>query len=121
MKNLLAQVKTDLGPIQLTPKGFTASFGNDPAGRLEKIISNIVGVFTIFAGISFVIYFLIGAVTWVTAGGHPDTLDKAKQQMSTALVGLFITIVGVGVMYVLGEVTGLKILNPADIIDNLTP
>ena len=107
MRNLLAQVKVDLGQIQLTPKGITASFGNDPAGRLEKIISNIVGVFTIFAGISFIIYFLIGAVTWITAGGHPETLDKAKNQMSTALIGLFITVIGLGVMYVLGEVTGL--------------
>lgn len=121
MSNLLAQVKTDLGPIRLTPKGFTEGFGNDPAGRLEEIISNIVGVFTIFAGISFIIYFLIGAVAWVTAGGHPETLDKAKNQMSTALIGLVITVVGVGVMYVLGEVTGLKILNPADIIDKLKP
>lgn len=121
MSNLLAQVKTDLGPIRLTPKGFTENFGNDPTGRLEKIISSIISVFTIFAGISFVIYFLVGAVTWVTAGGHPETLDKAKNQMSTALIGLVITVVGVGVMYVLGKVTGLNILNPAEIIKDLAP
>ena len=119
MISLLAQ-KVDLGPIKLEPTGFTAPFA-DPSSRLEQIISNLVSVFTIFAGISFLLYFVIGAVTWVTAGGHPETLDKAKNQMSTALVGLFITVVGTAIIFVLGEITGLNILNPAGIIDNLGP
>ncbi|HKZ35591.1 MAG TPA: hypothetical protein VJ242_02640 [Patescibacteria group bacterium] len=121
MNRYLAQYSFPLGNIKLTPKGFTADFADNPAGRLEQIISSIVSVFTIFAGISFLLYFVIGAVTWVTAGGHPETLDKAKSQMTTALVGLFITVVGTAVIYVLGRVTGLDILNPAGIIPNLTP
>ncbi len=121
MSNLLAQVKTNLGPIRLTPKGFTESFGNDPASRLEEILSSIVSVFTIFAGIAFLLYFVVGAVTWATAGGRPETLDKAKNQMSTAIIGLVITVVGIAIFWILGEVTGLNILNPARLIERLTP
>ena len=117
----LAQVPNPLGNIKLTPKGFTESFGNDPAGRLEEILSSVVSVFTIFAGVAFLLYFLIGAVTWATAGGHPETLDKAKNQMSTGLIGLVITVVGTAIIYVLGKVAGLDILNPAGLIKRLSP
>ena len=121
MMQLLAQTENKLGTFSLTNSGFTAEFGGNPSGRLEQILSNVISVFTIFAGISFLIYFLIGAVSWVFSGGHPESLNKAKQQMSTAILGLFVTVLSYGIVFVLGRIVGLNIFNPAGIIPNILP
>lgn len=89
--------------------------------RFALVLSNIVGVLTIFAGLAFLIWFVVGALTWTTSGGQPEQLNKAKGQMGTALVGLFVAVLTIPITYIIAKLTGLDILNPINIITKILP
>lgn len=85
---------------------------------LEKILSNVIGFFTIVAGILFIIYFLIGGLNWLTAGGKTDQVEKAKKMLTDATIGLIVVIASYAVIFILGKVLGIDILNPGKYIMN---
>ncbi len=76
---------------------------------------------TIFAGLSFLIWFVIGAFTWITSADDAQKLSQAKNQMSSAILGLIIVILTVPIVYVIGKIFGLDILNSGDLFSKLAP
>jgi len=102
-------------------KGIATNPGPDVANRFADLISNIVTLLTIFSGLAFLIWFIVGALTWITASDHADKLEKAKNQMSQAIIGLVLVIIAIAIISLLGKITGLTILDPAAIINNILP
>jgi len=105
-------------------KGFSSGFSapvTDPGNRFSAAVSNIVAVITIFAGLSFLIWFVVGALTWIMAADHADKLEKAKNQMSSALIGLVIVILTIPFVYLIGKILGIDILNAGTIFKLLVP
>lgn len=115
MKKLIADL--NLGKIGGFSKGFTSSISETPQG-FENLLSRIIGIFTIFAGIAFTLWLVIGAFTWIT-GDNPQQLDKAKKQMSSAIIGIIITAAIIPFTWIIGKITGLEILNFTNLISNL--
>ncbi|AKM79860.1 MAG: hypothetical protein UX85_C0008G0018 [Candidatus Beckwithbacteria bacterium GW2011_GWB1_47_15] len=118
---LLADSAQTLGQIQGFLSGFSAAPGANPENRFTAIISNIITVFTIFGGLAFLTWFVIGAVTWVTSSGNPEQLDKAKKQISTAIAGLAVLVAAYAITFILSAVTGLDIINLERLINSLKP
>jgi len=108
---------TPLGKISGFNQGITRPFTDAPS-RFTSILSNIIAIITIFAGLSFLIYFIIGGLTWIT-GGDAQQLEKAKKQMSSAIIGLILVILTIPISYLISKFTGLDILNIGQIINNL--
>lgn len=105
----------DLGPITGVGK-FQEDVTTDPGSTLESFISTIVGVLTVIAGLAFLLYFLLGGLTWITAGGDKNNTAKAQKQMTDAAIGLIIVVVAYFIAGVVGTVLGLDILNPAQLL-----
>jgi hypothetical protein len=117
MSNLLAQ--KSLGTIT-TPGGYQP--GGDLASStsaVEKLISNVLVVLTIVAGISFTLYFLLGGLNWITAGGDKGKIDKAKGMMTGGAIGLIVIAVSYAITFIVGKALGLDILNPGTIINGI--
>ena len=87
----------------------------------ETFFSNLLGVFTIVAGLMFLIYFVFGALGWITAGGDPEKVKKAQKQLTNAVLGLVLVVIAYSIVTIIGQVLGLNILNPAGEIENLGP
>ena len=102
-------------------QGLYKTAGAGVTGRFTEIISNIVTVLIIFGGLAFLFWFVIGAVQWTTSGGNPEQMNKAKSQMGTAIAGLFVLVLSTAVIWILGKVTGLDILNLERLIRAVTP
>lgn len=121
MKNLLAQNQNHpLGNIT-TPGGYQP--GTDLPGAtsaVEKLISNVLVVLTVVAGISFVLYFLMGGLNWITAGGDKGKIEKAKGMMTNGAIGMIVIAVSYAITYIVGAALGIDILNPGTIINGLT-
>ncbi|MEA3354930.1 MAG: hypothetical protein U9Q63_00380 [Patescibacteria group bacterium] len=109
--------------IQLTGfSGFSdANKTTDPALRFTEIISSIVSTITIFAGLAFLFWFVIGAFTWITGGHDSNQLEKAKKQMSDAIIGLIATAAVLPITYLIGKLTGINILTPENVLNSLRP
>lgn len=127
--NLLAQNEsgTDLGTIG-GPTGF-GPWGNvgkaadigQAAGNFTDIISNIIGVMTIIAGIWFIFQFIIGAYGFMTAGGDQKRVSDSGSKITSALIGLVIIVAAYAIISLLGSLLGFEILKPASLIRQLGP
>ncbi|KKU89226.1 MAG: hypothetical protein UY18_C0002G0039 [Microgenomates group bacterium GW2011_GWF2_47_9] len=106
-----------------TPGAYDPAPGADKsayASAIEKLISNVLVVLTIVAGIAFILYFLIGGLTWITAGGQKDKVESAKAMMTNGAIGLIIVAVSYMVVWIVGKALGLNILEPAEFINSMT-
>lgn len=126
MEKIFAQSRTKLGEIGGAGLGPFSSPGEDPVTALRnftQIISSIIGVMTVAAGIWFIFNFLIGAIQWISAGGDKHTLQQAQQRILNAFLGLLIVVAGWTILALAGRFFGLDLLlvDPRSIINNLTP
>ena len=81
--------------------------------NLETIISRLIGALTVLASIFFIVYFVLGAFTWVTAGGDASKIQKSRDQMVQGVMGMIVIVISYAVVGMIGTVIGIDILNPA--------
>lgn len=123
---LLAQ-STSIGTIQPATNAFSLNSQSNnldvngniiAANNLEKFITNAIGALTVIGGLMFIFYFVMGGLTWISAGGDKGKIEKAREQMTQGVIGMVVIVIAYGLIGVISTFLGLKILNPADIIQN---
>lgn len=95
---------------------FTQGADVTPERNLEVIISNMIGVATVFAGIFFLVYFLMAAYKWLTSGGESGKIQSARDQIINGVIGLVLVVGSYMVISLIGAIVGINILNPAAMI-----
>jgi len=110
------------------PDGGSGSGGNNGGGsargniynpmvRVEGVtaLANYLGTFWQVAytigGIMVLIFFTWGAISWLTAGGDEDQIQKAQKTISNALIGLVILAASFPIIKIIEVVFGINILN----------
>lgn len=99
----------------------TATDASQAGANLESILSLIIGFLTVIAGLSFMLFFIFGAMQWIMAAGDQGKVESARKQMTNGAIGLIIVVVSYGIIAVVSEVLGLPILNPAELLQTLGP
>ncbi|MBT4277340.1 hypothetical protein HOD96_01160 [Candidatus Falkowbacteria bacterium] len=65
--------------------------GTDPdEDSLVIAIAKIIGILLSFLSVIFLILMIYGGFLWMTAGGSPDQVDKARKIIIRAVIGLII-------------------------------
>ena len=119
---LLAQ--TNLGTFEPPSPAFnsaTAIQGNNSLTNMELIISNLLGIATVVAGVFFIYSFIMGGLNGIGAGGDQGKITKAREQMTQAAVGLVVVVISYAVIGLIGSVIGLDLLEPAKALGKLVP
>ena len=101
--------------------GYVPAIGESGAVQAASLVSNIVGFLTMIGGLMFLIYFILGGLNWITAGGDPGKVDEAKKKTTGAAIGMIIVVVAYAIALIVGQVLGIDILNPVSQIDLLNP
>lgn len=110
MKNLLAQGQTVLN----TPLSGIGSIGSgaNPAGTLASILSTVVGLLTLIAGIYFMFNVITGAIEIISSGGNKGGYESARSKITFGVIGIIVVI---GAMFIVDFVT--DILGVPDLLD----
>jgi hypothetical protein len=87
----------------------------------EAFISQLLGVLTVVSGIFFILYFVLGAFKWVTAGGEAAKVQKARDQMVQGVLGMIIIVAAYGIIGLVGTILGMDILRPGAALDLILP
>ncbi len=95
--------------------------GADPAGNFETLITTIIGVMTVVAGIWFIFVLFIGAIGWITAGGDKGAVETARKRISSGITGLTVVVIAIFLASMVGQFLGFDILNLAEMINGLAP
>lgn len=94
-----AQINTGIGN--------NLAIGNeDPEEIVISLINWVLGILALIA----VIFILLGGFRWMTAGGNEESVEKAKEILIAAIIGLVIIMAAWGIalyaVTVLGNETG---------------
>ena len=57
---------------------------------LSDILAFIIRGFFILAGLAAILYLLWGAFNWITSGGSKENVEKAREKIQAAVLGLII-------------------------------
>lgn len=89
--NYLAQIGRIAPPPELS------KFGAGPGG-LAAFLSLITRIVVSAAAAISLIFLIIGAIRFMTAGGDPKALSGARGQVVTAIVGLILVLVSLAII-----------------------
>lgn len=88
---------------------------------LELIVSNVLALLTTIGGLVFIIYFLLGAIAWISSGGDTSKVSKARDQMIQGALGLIVLVAMYAIVGLVGSIVGIDVLNPAQVLTELVP
>lgn len=79
---------------------------------VTTIIGNVISIAVSFLGVLLLLYILYAGFLWTTSGGDTGQVDKAKQYIKNAIIGLVIVSLAFVISsFVLDQV--VRITNPA--------
>lgn len=90
---------------------------------IASIVSSIVGVMTLGAGIWFLFQVIIGGFSWITSGGDKSKLETARHRINDAFIGLVVVVAGWGILALASQFfnTDFSLNDPFTIIQHLKP
>lgn len=94
MHNLLAQSNAPL-PTPETSVAVQLGF-NIPS--LGDVLTFLIRAFFMVAGLSALLFLLLGALSWITSGGAKENVEKAQQKIQAAVVGLLVIVAVLSLM-----------------------
>lgn len=124
MNKVLAQTAHNLGEFNRAGLGPIANFnlswsGTGALSLFNLVISNIIGIMTIVAGLWFIFQFIIGAFQYLTSGGDKAKTQEAQQKITMALVGLVVVVAAIFIIDLVGALLGIDILKPGSLVSKM--
>ncbi len=111
--SILAQKPVDLGSDLQGVGPYGSGLGSTGAAnsQFEKILSSVVGAMTVGAGIWFTFQIVMGGITWIGAAGDKTALQASRSRITSAILGLVITVSSLVIIALIGGMLGFDILN----------
>lgn len=81
---------------------------------LDQVLTFIIRAFFIVSGLVALLYLLLGALSWITSGGNKENVDKAREKIQSALIGVILVFIVLALVGVIENVLslGLGITKP---------
>lgn len=72
--------------------------------RFDDVLSFILRFFFVVAGLVALIYLLLGAMAWITSGGNKENVDKAREKIQAAIIGIILIFVVLAIVAVVENI-----------------
>lgn len=79
--------------------------------NLESVISAVIQVMFLIAGLATFMFLILGGIKWITSGGDSKKTEAAGNQITAALIGLGIVAVAWALMVVIEKFFNIHILS----------
>ena len=80
-------------------------FGKNPGDGLtgiSAIVSSVIGLMTISAGIWFLFQFIVGGFNWINAAGDKAKLQASRDRLTNSFIGLIVVVAGWSILALAG-------------------
>ena len=78
---------------------------------IGKLISSVISLAFIIAGILVFAFLVWGGIEWITSGGDKTKTEQARNRITNALVGLAIVAASYAVMRLISYFFGVNVLD----------
>jgi hypothetical protein len=97
-----------LANVQIPPiTGPGINPGANGTLALEKIISQVIGVMTIFGVIYFAIQIIIAGYNFISSEGDEKKMEIARKTLTNGVLGIVIIVVAVGLVSLIASLAGM--------------
>ncbi len=72
--------------------------------NITQILTFAFRFFFIVAGLIALLYLLLGAMAWITSGGNKEGVDKAREKIQAAVIGMILIFVVLAIVIVVENV-----------------
>lgn len=112
-----------LGPLGLIINQLKKGFVDvTPASnKLTLVLSAVIGLITIVAGIWFFIKILLAGFSYISSGGDKNKIQESQHTIINSLIGIVIVVGAYALTSLLGKILGLDILNLGGILIKISP
>lgn len=100
----LARITNPIAP-KLSP-----SSGDAATGTFSGVLASVVGVLFVVGILLFVLYFIVGAYQWITSSGDQKGVEKARNSIIQAVVGLVVLFSLFALLRLVGFVFDINLL-----------
>jgi hypothetical protein len=76
------------------------------------LVSLLIKIIFVFAGVSLLLFFIIGGIGMIAGAGgsDPEKMEKSKKSITSALIGFLVVFVAYWIVQLIEILTGIKIL-----------
>lgn len=74
---------------------------------ITEILTFILRFFFIIAGLVALLYLLLGALNWITSGGNKENVEKAREKIQAAVVGILVIFAVLAVVIIIENAFGI--------------
>jgi len=96
---VLAESQSTVNLKQVGEKGDTPPWSGATDTSLAGIVSIVIQAFLGLLGVLFLTYLLYAGYHWMTAQGDEKKVDKAKDTITRAVIGLIVTVGAYAITY----------------------
>ncbi len=75
---------------------------------LGDILTFLIRFFFVIAGVAALLYLLWGSLSWVTSGGNKENVEKARDKIQAAIIGVILIVVVVAIVATLEDIVFQK-------------
>lgn len=66
---------------------------------LADILTFVIRIFFVVAGLAALIFMLLGAFAWISSGGDKEAITAAREKIQAAVIGLIMIVVVLAIMW----------------------
>lgn len=71
---------------------------------LADILTFVIRIFFVIAGLVALLYLLLGAFAWITSSGEEEAVTKARQKITAAIIGVILIVAMLAIIVTLEQV-----------------
>lgn len=109
------------GGFQPPTDAYVQEASTNPAGIVVQFISNLLGFITVLAALFFIVWFFMGAFSWVTGGDDSGKVEKARTKMFHSVLGLIVIVISYSLIGIIGALVGIDLINLEETIHLVAP
>lgn len=72
--------------------------------NLSDLLTFAIRFFFILAGLAALLFLLMGALAWVTSGGNKENVDKARDKITAAVLGLILIVAVLAIIVTMEQI-----------------
>lgn len=75
--------------------------------EINDIITFAIRGLIIVGGVLALLYLLLGGMAWITSGGNKESVDKARDKIQAAVIGLIVIVAVIAIITLMEKVLGI--------------
>ena len=73
----------------------------------SEVLTFLIKGFFIVAGLAAILYLLLGAFSWIISGGSKENVEKAREKIQAAVIGLILIFIVLTLIVLVEKIFGI--------------